>query len=124
MLDITTCRAICRVFMTFINDKIKSLIKVFFTCFVFFFASFCLAGCGCLKPYHMPIQQGNILEEQTVQKLKVGMAKDAVADLIGAPVLGNAFADNYWTYVYTNQINGGKIEKKELVLWFADGDIN
>jgi outer membrane protein assembly factor BamE len=99
---------------------IKTFTKIFFAGLICFLTLSCVAGCSCLKPYRVPVQQGNILEANAVHKLKIGMTKDEVIDVIGAPVLSNAFAENYWTYIYTNQINGGKIEKKELVLWFSN----
>jgi outer membrane protein assembly factor BamE len=74
---------------------------------------------GCVKPYRVDIQQGNVLDEQVVQKLAVGMSKHEVEELLGAPVLGNAFGSDSWSYVYTNQISGGKIEKKQLIVHFA-----
>lgn len=85
------------------------------------FSSLTLLGCSHnpFRPYRVNVQQGNILEPQTVQKLHLGMTKHEVEDLLGSPVLSNSFADNHWTYIYTNQINGGKIEKKQLLLYFV-----
>jgi outer membrane protein assembly factor BamE len=79
-----------------------------------------LVGCGYLRPYHVPIQQGNVLETKVVNQLAIGMSKEDVEDLLGTPILRNAFADNYWTYVYASQATNGKpAEQKQLVVYFA-----
>lgn len=79
-----------------------------------------LFGCGPFKPYEADVQQGNQLDLKTVQQIHTGMSKDAVVAIIGSPVLGDTFDDNHWSYVYTNQINGGKIEKRNLELDFRN----
>jgi len=79
--------------------------------------SLCLTGCF-LHPHKVDVQQGNVWPQETVQQLHLNMKKSEVESLLGAPLLANAFRNDYWTYVYTNQINGGKITKKSLVLQF------
>jgi len=88
------------------------------------FLFICLVGCSYFKPYHVDVQQGNILENKVVQQLETGMSKEEVEDLLGTPVLRNAFNDNYWTYIYTSQINGGNIEKKQLVVHFSGNKLS
>jgi outer membrane protein assembly factor BamE len=85
---------------------------------LFLAAMLLLSGCSKLRPYHVDVQQGNIIEPNTIAQLHVGLNKNEVVDLLGAPLLSNMFNTNTWAYVYTNQISGGKIEKKKLVLEF------
>ncbi len=77
-----------------------------------------LDGCSRLRPYRVDVQQGNIIDQHTVAELHTGLNKNEVAAILGAPLLTDMFSTNTWTYVYTNQINGGKIEKKKLMLEF------
>lgn len=79
-----------------------------------------LTGCGPFKPYEIDVQQGNVLEKKQIQQLHVGMSKEQVAKVIGTPVLGDTFDEDHWSYVYTNQINGGQIEKRDLDLDFSN----
>ncbi|EKE01885.1 MAG: hypothetical protein ACD_21C00027G0001 [uncultured bacterium] len=88
-----------------------------------FLAVIALTGCGKLHPYYVDVQQGNILDQETVTKLHTGLSKNEVASILGAPLLNDIFETNVWTYVYTKQINGGKIEKKKLVLEFKQGKL-
>jgi len=78
-----------------------------------------LALTGCfLRPHKVDVQQGNVWPEAAVAQLHLNMKKTEVQGILGEPLLANAFASNYWTYVYTNQINGGKVVKKSLTLYF------
>lgn len=77
-------------------------------------------GCSVFKPYVVDVQQGNVLNQNDVNNIKLGMSKDDVEAILGAPILSSSFDKNYLTYVYTNQINGGKIEQKQLQLYFTD----
>jgi outer membrane protein assembly factor BamE len=77
-----------------------------------------LSGCGKLRPYYVDVQQGNIIDQHVVAELHTGLNKNEVASILGAPLLPDMFNKNTWTYIYTKQINGGKIEKKKLVLEF------
>ena len=73
------------------------------------------------KLYRIDITQGNILEQAKVAQIKVGMNKDQVLYLLGAPMLPTAFHDDRWDYVYYNNALREKIELYRLVLFF-DGD--
>jgi outer membrane protein assembly factor BamE len=77
-----------------------------------------LTGCNKLRPYQVDIQQGNIIDQHVMAQLHLGLNKNQVNSILGAPLLDHSFNKNVWTYVYTNQINGGKIEKKKLILEF------
>lgn len=79
-----------------------------------------VASCGTIKPYQPEIQQGNLIDQSDVKELKLGMSKDEVKAIIGSPILSNTFDTNHWNYVYTKQINGGKIEQTQLKLEFDD----
>ena len=77
-------------------------------------ATILLAGCAKLRPYRVDVQQGNIIDQHSIAQLHIGLNKNEVNSILGTPLLSDMFNTNTWTYVYTNQINGGKIEKKKL----------
>jgi outer membrane protein assembly factor BamE len=95
-----------------VYKKIIKILAVVAFCFI--------AGCGTIKPYEVDVEQGNQIDSAMVKQLHIGMTKDEVASIIGTPVLGDTFDDDYWSYVYTKQINGGKIEKRDLELEFSN----
>jgi outer membrane protein assembly factor BamE len=83
-----------------------------------------LTACISWVPYKKPnIQQGNILTQAEVNQLKPGMTKTQVTEVLGSPVIQPAFNNNQLVYVETNQINGGKITQKRLILNFKQGKL-
>lgn len=78
-----------------------------------------LSGCGVFHAYRPDIQQGNVLNEKTVQQVRVGMDKLQVESLLGEPVLQNTFDQNQLLYVYNFIPNRGKLVKKRLILTFS-----
>lgn len=83
--------------------------------------SLTMAGCGLV--YKPNIQQGNVLEQAKVDQLKPGMSKEQVLALLGQPSIASPFDQERWDYVTTQQNRGGKIEKKALTLFFANGTL-
>ncbi|MGI2259424.1 outer membrane protein assembly factor BamE [Shewanella sp. GXUN23E] len=80
--------------------------------------------------YKPDVPQGNYMEPQQVEKLRINMTKAQAEYILGRPVLRDSFADNTWYYVY--HFKSGRdasITHKELVLHFdndklvkVDGD--
>jgi outer membrane protein assembly factor BamE len=70
--------------------------------------------------HKMNVQQGNIIEQDNVKKLYVGMSEDEVKDIMGTPVLINTFKDNRVDYVYTNKPGYGAGTEKTLTLIFQN----
>ncbi len=71
---------------------------------------------------HRPlIVQGNLISQDQVNQLKIGMHKEQVRLVMGTPLLHDVFHDQRWDYYYGLGI--GKIElEKHLTLYFDDND--
>lgn len=84
-----------------------------------------LAACSSvnlpLSPYRIDVQQGNALEQESVDKLKIGLSRSQVRFLLGTPLLVDPFRGNRWDYVYNYRKAGKLTEKRRLVLYF-EGD--
>lgn len=72
----------------------------------FIFALLFLSGCSWLSPYKQGIQQGNILDSESIEQLKVGMSKEQVLYLLGTPLLEAPNNPQQWVYIY--QIRQGQ----------------
>lgn len=83
-----------------------------------------LAGCSYLPPipYKIDVQQGNVVTEEMVEKLKPGMTKSQVLFVLGSPLIMDAFRDNRWDYVYLLREKGELVEQKRMTVFF-DGDV-
>ena len=55
---------------------------------------------GCLKIYSPEVQQGNIVNQEMVDKLKPGMTRSQVRFVLGTPLVTDPFHADRWDYVY------------------------
>jgi outer membrane protein assembly factor BamE len=85
-----------------------------------------LSGCTYLNPanwgaYHMEIQQGNLVTQDAVNKLKLGMTHSQVRFLLGTPLVADNFHANRWDYKYQLYQNDKLVSDKLLTVTF-EGD--
>jgi outer membrane protein assembly factor BamE len=79
-----------------------------------------LAACGFSFVHKIDVQQGNYVTEDSVAKLKNGMTKAEVKQLLGTPLLSDVFHANRWDYYFSN-VKGGKADdRKRLTILFQD----
>lgn len=86
-------------------------------------ASLILAGCSTVKipgQYKIDIQQGNVISQEAVAKLKPGMTKSQVRFALGTPLLIDVFHQDRWDYIYSIQRGGQERQQRHLSLFFAD----
>jgi outer membrane protein assembly factor BamE len=88
--------------------------------------TFCLAiqaGCsvGLPRVHKVTVQQGNVITQEMIDRLKPGMTRGQVAFVMGEPVLRHAFDEDRWDYIYTLQIPGYYNEQKRVSLYFENG---
>ena len=86
-----------------------------------------LCGCGLripgVTPYKMEIQQGNYVTQEMVSNLRSGMGKEQVRQILGTPLLTDAFHSERWDYVYWREDEWGKREQRKLAVFFMDGKL-
>lgn len=71
--------------------------------------------------YKLDIPQGNFLNQDDVDKLRIEMTKEQVEFVLGSPLIKNPFKVGTWHYVYTRK--SGRTDKtlrKELVVVFEN----
>jgi outer membrane protein assembly factor BamE len=81
-----------------------------------------LSACSMLSPwvYKIDVQQGNIVTQDMLNKLRPGMEKREVMAILGTPLLTDPFHPQEWIYVYTLQIGGGRREERMIKVSFKD----
>ena len=81
-----------------------------------------VAGCSSVPSllYKIEIQQGNVITQEMVDKLKPGMTRAQVRFALGSPMISDAFHDNRWDYVYRLEQRGQLIEQRKLTAYFED----
>lgn len=83
------------------------------------FAIACLALSACV--YRINIQQGNLLEEDTIDQVEIGMSKSAVEFLLGTPMVADSFHEGRWDYPYYLKIGRSRdIVRRWVIVYFED----
>lgn len=55
---------------------------------------------GCVSVYTMEVQQGNVITQEMIDKLKPGMTRGQVRFVLGTPMVTDAFHPERWDYYY------------------------
>lgn len=65
-------------------------------------AFFAVAGCAGFGVYKIDIQQGNLVTQEQVAKVKTGMSRIDVRNTLGTPLLQDVFHANRWDYYFSD----------------------
>lgn len=77
-----------------------------------------LAGCV----YKIDIQQGNIVTQDMVDKLRPSMSRSQSRFVLGTPMIQDTFHPGRWDYIYTIQPGGGSRLQEGETLFFNDAE--
>ena len=90
-----------------------------------------LGGCASLQssdsllaritPYHIEVVQGNVVTKEQIARVSPGLTRAQVRDIMGSPLLTDAFHADRWDYVFTIRREGTEPQQRTIVLRF-DGD--
>ena len=94
--------------------RVKS---IFFVCIIACFLSAC-SWSNFPFLYKPDIQQGNVLTDDRVSAVQVGMSRDQVNYLLGNPVLTDVISTQETQYVYTFQSGKKPMITRQLKLTF------
>ena len=94
------------------------------------FLAFSVGGCSLSqlklpelkipRVYKLSVQQGNVITQEMVDRLKPGMTRNQVEFVMGKPVLGDPFNDDQWVYIYTLEVPDYFNQVFKMVLAFED----
>ena len=79
-----------------------------------------LSGCSVVERlvYKIDINQGNYVEQKSIDTLHVGMTKEQVSFVLGTPMLVEQSDPNTWYYVYYHKPGHNKPIQKNLIATF------
>jgi outer membrane protein assembly factor BamE len=90
-----------------------------------------LAGCeslqssdnllGVVTPYRVEVVQGNVVTKEQAALIKPNMSRAQVRDILGSPLLTDAFHADRWDYVFTIRRQGAEPQRRRIVVRF-DGE--
>jgi outer membrane protein assembly factor BamE len=82
-----------------------------------------LTACSSVKlpgVYRLDIQQGNVISEEMLDQLELGMDRRKVRFILGTPLLTDPFNENRWDYLYSLKKGGGDRVQRNISLLFEN----
>ena len=70
--------------------------------------------------HRINVQQGNVVTQQMIDKLRPGMTHSQVRFVLGNPVIDDQLDASRWDYFYSFQIAGGSTIRKVLSVYFVE----
>mgnify|MGYP001452125492 CR=1 FL=1 len=81
---------------------------------------FTILSSGCV--YQAALSQGNLLEQEDIDQVEVGMTRGQVRFLLGTPMIDDPFHVDRWDYVYFLRVGRDKAALKRWISIYYDGD--
>lgn len=75
-----------------------------------------------ITPYRITIVQGNFVAREAASQLTVGMSREQVKDLLGAPLLTDIFHAQRWDYVFYFKRGAKEIVQPRHFIVYFEGD--
>lgn len=73
---------------------------------------------AAIKPYTLDIQQGVVIDEDMIARLKPGMSRTQVGYVLGSPLLADPFHANRWDYVFYTRKKNKMSQVHNLSVYF------
>ena len=78
-----------------------------------------LTNCMSYDIARRVVQQGNLLPQEKLSRLNIGMSKDDAAILMGTSLLSPTFNNDRWDYAYTWRKGSGPTAIRNVSLYFS-----
>ena len=82
-----------------------------------------MSSCSYFSPYKVPVLQGNIIEDEDVEKLTVGQTKEQVQFILGTAVIKDPFHSKRWDYINSVQIGNDIVTERRLTVFFDENGL-
>ncbi len=85
------------------------------------------AACGFVGfpgVYKINVEQGNIIDQEKVDKLKIGMSPRQVRFILGTPLVEDSFNLNRWDYIHTIRNGNNKLLDQYLTVFFESDKLS
>lgn len=85
-----------------------------------FLLLFALFGNACTV-HKIDVQQGNVITQEILAKISIGMEKKQIQRLLGSPMIEDPFHKGRWDYVYRFVVgSSGEVQSGHVSLLFKD----
>lgn len=95
-----------------VRNKIKALV------FTTLIAT--LPACGLL--YEPDVQQGNVITQEMLERVEIGMTRSQVEYLLGTPLIEDPFHTDRWDYYYNYRRGRANTQQQTILTMFFKSD--
>ena len=82
-----------------------------------------LSSCSIPRIFQVVISQGNLVDQEMLDKLEIGMTESQVKFVMGTPLISDTFYPNRWDY-FTSVTQGEKTyTNQKITLYFKDNKL-
>ena len=81
----------------------------------------CLAAVNACV-FRIDVQQGNLLEDDDIDAVQMGMTRSQIRFVLGTPMVEDAFHHDRWDYIYYFRKGRSKVADRRWVIVYFDGD--
>ena len=75
------------------------------------------SSCSSLSPYKVPVLQGNIFEDEDLEKLEEGLTKEQVQYIFGTALIQDPFRESRWDYFNSVTIGEKVVTENKLTIF-------
>ena len=79
-----------------------------------------ISACSVPQVYKLTVQQGNIVTQDMLGELKVGMTQRQVAYVMGTPLIRSPYQQDRWDYLYTLERRDKVVKDYQVTVFFKD----
>lgn len=82
-----------------------------------------LAATACV--YRIDIQQGNLLDDEDIVRVEIGMTRSQVQFVLGTPMIADSFHRDRWDYAYyLTRGRSPEVERRWVVVYFENDRVS
>ena len=82
-----------------------------------------ISSCSSLSPYKVPVLQGNIFEDEDLEKLSEGLTKEQVQFIFGTALIQDPFRTSRWDYFNSVTVGNEVVAENKLAIYFNEDDL-
>lgn len=73
--------------------------------------------------HRIDLQQGNIIDQEKLDQLEIGMTKAQAQFVMGTPLISDTFDLDRWDYIFRRLSATGVVTQRAISLYFEDNNL-
>ncbi len=82
-----------------------------------------LSSCSIPRIFQVVISQGNLVDQEMLDKLEIGMTESQVKFVMGTPLISDTFYPNRWDYFTSVSQGENSYTNQKITLYFKDNKL-